>query len=100
PSRGLLVSDYLRGTTPPQTYLRAVAQKMLDYPGLNLLVGDEHELWYLANRGSPEPQRLAPGVYGLSNHLLNTPWPKVRHGRDMLSSLMARKDDGSADEMF
>jgi len=87
-SRGLLVSTYLRETISPKAYLEAIYPTMMDYPGFNLLVGDHQELWYLANRGQAPPQRLGPGIYGLSNHLLNSPWPKVTWGRETLKSLL------------
>ena len=32
--------------------------------------------------------RLDPGVYGLSNHLLDTPWPKVTDGKRELERLL------------
>ena len=44
--------------------------------------------------------RLEPGVYGLSNHFLDTPWPKVRRGREALRRLLARKADPDPDDLL
>jgi uncharacterized protein with NRDE domain len=86
-SRGWLVRDYLLSEDPPQEFLLKIAGQVAGYAGFNLLLGEGKELWYCSNRG-PTAQRLGPGIYGLSNHLLDTPWPKVRHGKDALLVLM------------
>lgn len=94
PSRGHLVSGFLRGGEPPQTYLRALAPRAADYPGFNLLVGSGGELWHLSNRGGGA-RPLASGVYGVSNALLDTPWPKVERGKALLRDVLA--DGGEVD---
>jgi uncharacterized protein with NRDE domain len=83
PSRGGLVLDFLSGAMPAQEYLRHLADRAQIYNGFNLIVGDDLGLFLLSNR-SPGYQRLAPGYYGLSNHLLETPWPKVVRGKELL----------------
>jgi len=87
-SRGWLVRDYLLSKDPPQEFLLNIAAQVTEYAGFNLLLGDDKELWYCSNRG-PAAQRLEPGIYGLSNHLLDTPWPKVKRGKDALLGLMS-----------
>ncbi len=78
-SRGELVSHFLRGEQTPDEYLHELAGAHGAYNGFNLLASDLHDLWWFSNRSkSRQPQRLKPGVYGLSNALLDTPWPKVR----------------------
>ena len=57
------------------------------YAGFNLLVGDGPDLWYASNR-SASPRRLAPGLYGLSNHLLDTPWPKLVKAKARLAEAL------------
>lgn len=88
-SRGWLVRDYLLAKDPPQEFLAKIAGQISEYAGFNLLLGEDKELWYCSNRG-PAAQRLEPGLYGLSNHLLDTPWPKVRRGKDALRALMGQ----------
>ncbi|PLX83515.1 MAG: hypothetical protein C0617_11350 [Desulfuromonas sp.] len=91
-SRGLLVSDYLLGEEPPGDYLRRVARRGAEYKGFNLLAGDGEGLWYYSNRQG-RVRRLPPGLYGLSNHLLDTPWPKVAGGKVALAAAL----DGTPD---
>ena len=76
PSRGALVEDFLRGNASAADYIAAAHAAGQAYNGFNLIVGDARGAWYASNRdGTPRP--LAPGVYALSNHLLDTPWPKL-----------------------
>jgi len=76
-SRGALTADFLRGNDSPETYLAQVAANASLYNGFNLFVGDGERLGYFSNRGHCQVRWLAPGIYGLSNHLLDTPWPKL-----------------------
>lgn len=87
-SRGELPLAYLTGTQDPKSYLQALALRAQEYAGFNLLVGDQHSLWYFTNSDTFEPQALTPGVYGLSNAKLDTPWPKVAQGKVRLRSLL------------
>ena len=82
PSRGALVADYLRDFAAGKAnyaadYLAALTARAQSYGGFNLFVGDGDRLGYLSNR-SPGIRWLAPGIYAISNHLLDTPWPKLR----------------------
>lgn len=86
-SRGQLVSAYLLGETPPERYLADLHRAQTAYPGYNLLAGDPAQLYWYSNRG-PAPVRLEPGLYGLSNHLLNSPWPKVTGAKRELDRLL------------
>jgi uncharacterized protein with NRDE domain len=87
-SRGHMVSAFLTGDEPPASYIRAVSAVGDEYNGFNLLVGDASEAWYASNRGAA-PRPLAPGVYGLSNHLLDTPWRKVVRGKQRMAEALA-----------
>ena len=86
PSRGRLVSDYLLSALSPERYLEEIRESAARYNGFNLLVGRGAEVYYFSNRAEPI-QRVAPGAHGLSNHLLDTPWPKVEKGRAFLETL-------------
>jgi uncharacterized protein with NRDE domain len=86
PSRGRLVSNYLEGDLSPEDYVHLIGRDAGDYNGFNLLVGVGASACYLSNRGGPA-RSVAPGVHGLSNHLLDTPWPKVVVGTRALQSL-------------
>lgn len=87
PSRGALVREFLESDATPGEYLQALAEHMHDYNGFNLLIGDRDALWWLSNRGGA-PMALAPGVHGLSNGLLNEPWPKVARARARLTEAL------------
>ncbi len=90
PSRGHLVSDYLTGNMRPVQYMKDVEQKGKHYNGFNLIAGNPDELYYYSNyQESVVP--IHPGVHGLSNHLLNTPWPKVRNGRERFTEMIQEK---------
>ncbi len=94
PSRGALVADFLRGSADAESYAADLAGRAARYNGFNLLVGDEGGLFYLSNRGEGV-RRLEPGVYGLSNALLDTPWPKVLRAREAVADALARaRGDG------
>lgn len=101
PSRGRLVNDWLTGAGAPLAAARATDAAGGDYRGFNLLLGRPGELVYLSNRGAA-PQRVAAGVHGLSNHLLDTDWPKVRAGRARFAPLLARDtlDSGALFELL
>lgn len=85
-SRGMLVTEFLLGDRSSEAYLHEVRKRGAQYNGFILIVGDLDELYWYSNRG-PGVERIAPGVHGLSNHLLNTPWPKLRRSRQTLEAL-------------
>ena len=91
PSRGALVGAFLTGGEPAPEYLERVAREGHRYNGFSLLAMDGETLAFASNR-SPGIMRLDPGVYGLSNHLLDTPWPKVTEGKTELERLLAAPD--------
>lgn len=86
-SRGELVARYLLEGSSAATYAAAVADEGAEFHGFNLLVGDTQGVQYVSNRGAG-PRALEPGIYGLSNHLLDTPWPKVERGKRELEGLL------------
>lgn len=87
PSRGWLVGEYLAGQENPKQYLKRIAPRADRYNGFSLIVGDVSRLYCFSNRGKNVTE-LSPGLYGLSNHLLDTPWPKVERGKKALASFL------------
>ena len=88
-SRGLLVSGFLRSTDAPQRYLARVARWGHRFAGFNLLAGDCSEVASFSNRDTGV-RLLTPGCYGLSNHLLDSPWPKVEQAKEQFKAVLAR----------
>lgn len=91
PSRGKLVSNYLQSDIHPEVYLKTIEPQGKEYKGFNLVVGTYDELWYLSNYEN-KIQKLSPGIYGLSNHLLNSPWPKVERGLEKVKPYFENPD--------
>jgi uncharacterized protein with NRDE domain len=92
PSRGHLVPRFLTGATSPKEFLDDLRGAAPRYSGFNLLVGGARALYYFSNRGPNAPAALAPGVYGLSNHLLDSPWPKLKRTRERFEALLAEPE--------
>ena len=86
-SRGALAAGFLKGDASAPQYLAKVQEHADEYGGFSLICGDPESLWYLSNRG-PAPAPVAPGIHALSNHLLDTPWPKVEAAKMRLRLLM------------
>lgn len=87
PSRGHLVSDFLINEEGPDQYLENISNNGKQYNGFNLIVGDTRQLWYYSNY-KHGMQLLTPGFYGLSNHLLDTMWPKVLRGKEKIKPIL------------
>ncbi|MFO1426621.1 MAG: NRDE family protein [Steroidobacteraceae bacterium] len=94
PSRGELIPGWLGGGHGAGHYLAQLAPAPPAYAGFNLLLGDAEHLWYASNRSDPFARPLDPGVYGLSNHLLDTPWPKLLRVRERVRTLLEEDPSG------
>lgn len=75
-SRGALVTGFLQGTATALDYLASIEREDVQYNGFNLLVCDGETL-ACYNNIEHRTHVLPPGIHGLSNHVINTPWPKV-----------------------
>ena len=99
PSRGWLVRDFLLGKDGTEEYLIKVRQEARKYNGFNLIVGVKDELCWYSNR-TDEIVRLSRGLHGISNRLLDTPWPKVSRGKQGISEILARDVEISPETLF
>ncbi|MDI1443513.1 NRDE family protein [Polyangium sp. 6x1] len=86
-SRGALVVEYLLGSGSPREFTESLRPRAGAYNGFNLIVGTRSEAAYFASL-TRESRVLTPGVYGLSNHLLDTPWPKLVQGKGAFTKLV------------
>lgn len=98
-SRGEIVSDFLNGTDSPQEYLDRVKVRRGSYNGFNLILGSVSCCLYYSNITNIV-EELKPGIHGLSNHLINTPWPKVVRGKEKLEQIVQEKDFPDKDRLF
>jgi uncharacterized protein with NRDE domain len=90
PSRGRLVPQFLNSPLSAAQYLRALEADAQGYAGFNLLLGDGERLMYASNRAEQFARELEPGLHGLSNHLLDTPWPKLQRVRGAIAAWIDR----------
>lgn len=93
-SRGELVTRWLEETSDAQAFAVALEQDGAAYGGFNLVLGDfQRNAWtWITNKSAAasalQVQPLEPGVYGLSNAALNTPWPKTTALQSVLAAAL------------
>lgn len=91
PTRGALVADFLKGDLDAPAYLARIAPHAGAYNGFNLILGDRDGIHWFSNRAGDDPRNgkaLEPGIYGVSNGLLDAPWPKVVRTKASFASLL------------
>lgn len=98
-SRGTLVSGFLANDRDSVAYLERVKAQGGQYKGFILIAGDLEALYWLSNRG-PGVEKIPPGVHGLSNHLLNTPWPKIKRSKQAMEALLGAGEAELAARLF
>ncbi len=100
PTRGGLIPAYLGHKHGPEEFLTALAAGADGYSGFNLLLAAGDALWYGSNRAEPFARRLDPGVHGLSNHLLDTPWPKLMRVRNRFEAWLRESSTHPESDLF
>jgi len=95
-SRGILVRDFLLSSASPKQYAEEISHKVQTFNGFNLLVGDIESIEYISNRRESDhvfaETLTEPGIYTLSNHLLNTPWPKTVSLRETFTKTLVQNE--------
>lgn len=99
PSRGLLVGDYLLGNLDPEVYLRDLKDRAGAYSGFNIMVGGVDDLWYFSNMDG-NILKIPEGSHGLSNHFLDTPWPKVERGKELMKRVLSAGEESLFEAIF
>lgn len=99
-SRGLIVSRFLKEENSCAEFSEELAETGQNYSGYNLLFGTTTTLYYHSNRANAAARQLTPGVYGLSNALLDTPWHKVNKAKADLALLQNSLDSNAAFELM
>jgi uncharacterized protein with NRDE domain len=100
PSRGGLIPAYLLQRESAQSFVANLAPAAPDYSGFNILLGDAQALWYASNRAPEFARELPPGIYGLSNRFLDTPWPKLTRVRRRFEAWLASSRQLNARELL
>lgn len=98
PSRGALTLNFLTSRLSPVKYGYTLQERADEYNGYNLLFSDPETFYYFSNQ-TKELRQLSAGVYGLSNHLLDTPWPKVVKSKEAFIKA-TENERVSVDELF
>jgi uncharacterized protein with NRDE domain len=98
PSRGELVSAFLRTDSSPETFLQSLSQRSAEYAGFNLLCADRDSIGVLSSP-SNDMRMLPPGVYALSNGVLDAPWPKALAAKSGFGELLQQKMPEDARQM-
>ncbi len=98
PSRGKLVLDFLTGGDSPKNFVDALIKNGRLYNGFNLLLSYQSDLYYFSNQ-TQKLALLSPGIYGLSNHILDTPWPKVEKSKASFMKVL-NDENISASDIF
>lgn len=98
PSRGHLVQRFLDSTMTPSAYIDQIPDAGKEYNGFNLLIGEHDSLYYYSNR-EQILRPVSPGIHGLSNALLNDPWPKVIKGKQALEMAL-QHDEVKPEQLF
>jgi len=88
-SRGSLIGEFLGGADSASEFARATAARAREFSGFNLLAMDREGLAYVTSHPEPETRVLEPGIYGLSNKQLDTPWPKLLRARERFERELA-----------
>ncbi len=91
-SRGEILSRFFSQDVSCQEFLAELSILKDKYQGFNLLIGDNEGLYYFSNRDGAHI-KLQPGIYGLSNHLLNTGWPKVERGKELFEKVLHNENN-------
>ncbi|HEX6260929.1 MAG TPA: NRDE family protein [Woeseiaceae bacterium] len=80
-SRGELVVGFLQDEQTALAFCTSI--DLGPYRGVSMLAAAGDEMAYVSNRGDAA-RSLAPGIYGLSNASLDTPWTKVARSKAAL----------------
>lgn len=103
-SRGNLSRDFLTGNEESKDFLQKIRREKDEFSGFNLLVGDfgaANELFYFSNRdANDEIKKLPAGIYGLSNHLLDTRWRKVEKSKAKFAEFLQNSAEINASGLF
>lgn len=91
PSRGKITLNFLINNDQPEEYYNSLKPELNSFNGFNLIFGNIDELYYFSNETGGF-QKLNPGIHGISNALLDTPWPKVEKSKKQIEILLNQNE--------
>lgn len=98
-SRGNIVRHFLTGSVDAKRYLQSIQREKEAYNGFNVLLGTIDELYYYSNKENII-KKIPAGTHSISNHLLNTPWPKVQRAKESLENYVKNNEQLDKDDIF
>jgi len=98
-SRGQIIRDYLSSDVYSKNFLESLKKNKNNYVGFNIIIGDQNQLFYYNNIEN-QIEEISPGTHSLSNHFLDTPWPKVTKGRTRLDNYVKNHDFIQSNDLF
>ena len=98
PTRGSIVTDYLTGTKPAPVFLETLNENAQKFNGFNVLAGTPDSFFHYSNE-TRKITEIESGIHGISNAVLNTPWPKVEKAKEDLRNIL-RNDHIDTEELF
>lgn len=99
PSRGQIVLNYLKNPAPPEKFIKQLNEHAGKYAGFNVLVGDASDLYHYSNYDQ-KITAIAPGIHGVSNALLDTPWPKLDQAKSDLERIINKNTSLNKNDLF
>lgn len=105
--RGSLATDFLKSDKNAQEYIKEIQSNGSKYNGFNLLVGNlsfssETEIYWYCNKEDKAVHKLSSGFHGLSNRLLDFPWPKLVYGKNKFTEIVktAQNEEDMVNDLF
>ncbi|AZG44104.1 NRDE family protein [Gordonia insulae] len=99
-SRGALPVEFLVGTDTPDRFAHRLDADDGDYAPVNLLVADDHQLWWATNWPEHGVRQVSDGVHAVSNGALDSNWPKVIESVAGMERLIAADPAGGSVEPY
>lgn len=87
-SRGFIVSDFLEKEISNENFIESLRKEKDKFNGFNLIFGSLDSIFHYSNI-SDKVTEIKPGIHGVSNELLNSPWPKLVKAKSELSDLVS-----------
>lgn len=99
PSRGELVTRFFENQADSDAFSLLLEQYGRDYAGFNIIYGRPGDLYFFSNV-EQVVRPIGKGIFGLSNAVFDTPWPKVERGKELLRGLVESSAIVATEQLF